>query len=216
MKKENLIPKKIADAARLAFDDLKESTGEDFYFFALVTHHGETPPFVTAWLSQDALDRFLLENGESKESEDEYRWAYAESPYTRSGKEFFREVNELWKELPSIYDDDISMERVDEIVEEKLSYMEKGIKSLDEEGYFGTGDVRNKLVVTVMVAEEDFRNTPFAKRLNPPAALERYLSYWENPKDHEDFEIPPPADGDIFDLSEISDCLDKFDNKNKK
>lgn len=215
MKKENLIPTKIANAARLAFDDLKQSTGENFYFFALVTHNGETPPFITAW-SQEALDRFLNENGESKELEDEYRFAYAESPYTRHGKDFFREVDALWNELPSIYDDDISLERVDEIAEEKLSYMEEGIKTLDEQGYFGTGDARNRLVVTVMVAEEDFRNIPHAKRLNPSAALERYLSSWKEPKDYEDFEVSPHTNGDLFDLSEISDCLEKIITKNKK
>ncbi|MNT83719.1 hypothetical protein D3C71_1528880 [compost metagenome] len=54
--------------------------------------------------------------------------------------------------------------------------MELAMARLNEEGLFGHGSRRLRLVVNVEVMPPDQTNTDRAKRLNPPGALNEWLS----------------------------------------
>ena len=95
-------------------------------------------------------------------------------PYFAYGEEYFSEVSKLFLENIE------RMEDMDEDTYEQefdllLHIMECVMAELDEEGLFGSGEQRKKIVVNAEVMPPDYTNTERALRLNPPEALTDWL-----------------------------------------
>jgi len=102
------------------------------------------------------------------------KWSYGDSPYFCYLEEAFFQVSELFSLRPpmvtSMSEDEWYAE-----YEFRLKALEFAMAELDQEGLFGEGKQREKLVINVEVMPPDWTNTERAKRLNPPNSLAAYL-----------------------------------------
>ena len=132
-----------------------------FYYCVLVTTGNALPPVVSAW-SKEAL---------AKAADPEMdRWHYGTSPYLDFGSSHFEQVRELWDLRPQMSDDCWRAE-----YDLRMVALETALSTLDAEGLFGRGALRNQLMINVEVVPPDFTNTERAIRLNPRPAIERWL-----------------------------------------
>lgn len=159
----------ITEATRAAVTALFSEHPGTYYYLALITTGEAHAPFLTAW-SHEAL----AAAAESEEDREMIKWSYADSPIDIYGEEHFDRVRELFDRRPQIGDD---MSDDDWAAEHdlRLSAMETALRRLDDEGLFDEGERRLGLVVNVEVMPPDPTNTERARRLNPPAALTRWL-----------------------------------------
>ena len=142
----------ITEATRAAVTALFSEHPGTYYYLALITTGEAHAPFLTAW-SHEAL----AAAAESEEDREMIKWSYADSPIDIYGED-------------DMSDDDWAAEH-----DLRLSAMETALRRLDDEGLFGEGERRLGLVVNVEVMPPDPTNTERARRLNPPAALTRWL-----------------------------------------
>lgn len=172
----------LEDAVKKAFTDLREKHNERFYYYALIFDDG-MQPYTSAW-SYEALERAFAENDISGEEKGWWKWDYADSPYYSYGfDEFFGEANELLdKRLEGLSID----ERYDIEWDVRLASMEEALRRLDEQGFFGTGEERKKVVINVEQAPPDGLEAEIAQRLNPASELlTDYMQYCEDPEDED-------------------------------
>ncbi len=168
---ENLL-NEIKIAIRLALNDLFKIK-EDFYYFSLITTGEANAPILVAW-SLEALNQMLEAKGLGEESRLQFKWSYADSPYFDFGSIYFEEVRRLFSNRPSMTFS-MSDQEWEKEFNCRLQTMERAIADLDEEGVFGGGLNRLRVVVNVEVMPPDYGNTLRAKRLNPPQALRVWL-----------------------------------------
>jgi Domain of unknown function (DUF4303) len=168
--KEDLISA-IQEATKNATLELfQEHKEEDFYYIALITTGEAHPPFLAAW-SEQALEQ---KSRGDKETRDDMKWSYADSPYMDFGAYHFSRVIELFKSRPEMTHL-MSTEEWNMEYEIRLECMEIALRKLSEEGIFGTGKEREKIYINVEVMPPDESNTRRATRLNPVAALADWL-----------------------------------------
>ena len=163
----------LKEAAGKAIVSLFHDHNENFYYCSLITDGEGHCPIVSAW-SWEALERMAQKEDDPEEAEYFYKWSYADSPYFAYGEEYFSEVSKLFLENIE------RMEDMDEDTYEQefdllLHIMECVMAELDEEGLFGSGEQRKKIVVNAEVMPPDYTNTERALRLNPPEALTDWL-----------------------------------------
>lgn len=157
----------LKHAAKKSFESLFKEHEEQFYYCTFIQAEDGTP-FIFA-CSYEGLDRTLEQNGIDKNDENErseFKWSYADSPYCAYG-----------------YDD----EAYDREFEIRLNSMEEAMRQLDEEGLFGVGEERKKVVVIAEVMPPDYTYTERALRLNPREALTEWLEECAEDEDEEDY-----------------------------
>lgn len=165
----------IEEAAGRAIAALfSEHPSEHFYYCALITSGEAHSPTLTAW-STEALDRELQQSKSPEEARWWLEWSYGESPYFCSGQEHFERVNRLFSERPPIDARRMSEAEIESEFQLRIRSMETAMSTLDSRGLFGSGPRRLEIVVNVEVMPPDFGNTERALRLNPLAAIEKWL-----------------------------------------
>ncbi len=167
-----LLSECISDAARAAFDQLRIAHPETFYYFALITSGEAFAPWPSAW-SEEALEQACRADPEPDEARHLLRWSYADSPYCGFGEECFTKVNELFERRFSL--DDLSEQAADVEYQFRLDAMEDAMVRLDNECFFGKGEVREKCMIHVEVMPPDQTNAERAIRMNSGVALTHWL-----------------------------------------
>ena len=168
------LEKRLEEATRKAIKKLFSENKENFYYCSLVTDEEGNCPVISAW-SEEALERVLEEEIEPDEDIEtvrlEYKWSYADSPYYAYGEEFFEELEELFDDRMEDLDD----EQIEEEIDLRIEAMERVMAVLDQEGLFGIGDDRMKIVINAEIMPPVYENTERAIRLNPKDALKEWL-----------------------------------------
>jgi len=161
----------LHEAARAALGKLFAEHPESFYYVTLVTTGEAHAPVLSAW-SREALD--AAARAKPHLGRAMLKWSYADSPYLGFGEELFAQVRELFSRRPPMTPSLARSERAAEY-DLRLGAMERAMARLDEEGLFGRGAARERIVVAVEVMPPDRTNTERAKRLNPGNALREWL-----------------------------------------
>lgn len=162
----------IREAARSAWNDLRTlHPGESFYYFGLATTAQSHRPAPTA-ASYDGLAGTVA--GYRRQGvellPDELRWSELESPFALFGDVHFGEVGRLFDSFGPPF------ERSAAVNGRLREAMIAALAELDAEGVFGVGAQRDAVVVNVTVPGgcDTALELATARRLNPPAALDRY------------------------------------------
>ncbi len=144
---------------------------EKFYYFSFLIDEG-IRPYISAW-SYEALERVTSELGLSSNLKLEYKYSPCDSPYCAYEHDsHFSESDEML-ESNDIFS--LSDEEFDKEFDLRLNSMEEAMKRLDCKGFFGFGDDRKKIIITVEVVPPDWTNTTRIKRLNPESNIEEWL-----------------------------------------
>jgi hypothetical protein len=99
------------------------------------------------------------------------RWALNRSPLHLWGEDRFERVQSLLAERPDPYE--LEGEAFDAEIRARMEACFGALKALDDEGLFGEGEARHRLLLNVFSADEsDRQRLENAARLNPPEALE--------------------------------------------
>lgn len=161
----------LEKAVRKAFEELFETHQEHFYYCSLITAEMACP-YISAW-SEEALQTYCEESDISFEEESlDYRWSEADSPYFAYGWDYFKEAERLFY-LDDI--DEMDDDEYDEWADGLLKCMENIMRRLDQEGLFGTGEKRKKILVAAEVIPPDYTNTERALRLNREEDIKDWL-----------------------------------------
>jgi hypothetical protein len=167
------LTKAIEEATRHAFTELLERHPEHFYYFSLITTGEGHSPVVAAW-SREALEKAVANSADIEDAVWGLKWSYADSPYYCFGEKHFQKVNDLFAARPKM-SELVGQERVKEFTW-RMQAMEKAMANLNSAGLFGTGQIRNAIVINVEVMPPDSTNTDRARRLNPIDALTDWLA----------------------------------------
>ncbi|MFD0903498.1 DUF4303 domain-containing protein [Actinomadura sediminis] len=168
---------RLADAARAAFTQAREAhPGETFYCYGLYT--GPLYEYILPTCSSEeglrAVARvYAGEFGRmAGEYADELRWSAADSPHHLLGEHHFARVEELLESRGGSGAMDGA--EVEAEVEVRREACFRALARLDDEGFFGRGDERDRVVVTVLQGDQsDESRLENARRLNPAAAVAR-------------------------------------------
>lgn len=161
----------LKNATRKAFQELFQIHNETFYYCSLITQEMACP-YISAW-SKEALKAYCKENEiTSEEDISDYRWSYADSPYCAYGWDYFNEVDRLFAAEDT---GSMGMEEYDKWADDLLDCMERVMCELDQEGVFGTGEKRRKIMVNAEVMPPDYTNTDRALRLNEEENIRDWL-----------------------------------------
>ena len=176
MESFELLRMAVREAARDAWTDLRSAhPGDTFYYYGLwTTQHAHSP--VPTASSFEGLKRSLAEHRENglELNPADLRWSENDSPYDLYGDEHFLGVERLFEEFGNPFD------RERDVRNALLETVIGALADLDDDRFFGSGAERESVVINVTFPG---RNTPasvlgVARRLNPPAALERYERDW--------------------------------------
>ncbi|GAA4227284.1 hypothetical protein GCM10022254_14590 [Actinomadura meridiana] len=178
---------RLVEAARAAFGEVRERhPGESFYFFALFTD-AFAAYILPSCGSEEGLrsvaEKYVAEFGQTVEQQmDDLRWSPVDSPHHMGGEEHFRPVLELLERRGDPWqrhDDGLDAE-----VDGRFEACFRALEILDEEGFFGRGPERDRVLVNVLQGDQSERSVlENARRLNPPAAVARL---------ERDLDIPAP------------------------
>ena len=115
------------------------------------------------------------------------RWATAEWAYEAVGDEHFDAVNALLNapdqdEKTTDLDEAEELRRHHEKGEALLASMVEGLHLLDAEGFFGTGQEREKITLFVSISDSDEAEeaeTSSARQLNPPQVAAAFVGRYD-------------------------------------
>ncbi len=180
-KYNEMIIEVLYNAVEKSFTDLfKKHSGEHFYYCTLVMAD-TTSPCISAQ-SEESLKKYFKDKkiDESKIRISDYKWSWADSLYCAYGyDEYFGEVEKLFKkDFRELLDSGCTDDDLEEEYQNWFNAMETVMKMLDEKGFFGTGKEREEVFVYAEESppeDEDEIYYERAKRMNPPAAYERWL-----------------------------------------
>ncbi|MCM1309286.1 MAG: DUF4303 domain-containing protein, partial [Butyrivibrio sp.] len=131
-------------AFKSAVTDLRKKHHERFYYYVFVS---DSPwcPYLSA-CSYESYERLLASEEDDEEDDEGWRkWDYCDSEYCVYGyEEYFGEAAKLLAERAEGMDDD---ELYGDEWETRLASMEEALRRLDSEGFFGTGENRNAVVI---------------------------------------------------------------------
>ena len=168
----------VYGAAKRAFTELfKQHPDEHFYYCSLTTDGAASGPAFTAW-SAEALRKAVAEDPEPNKALalQMLKWSYGESPYFCFMDELFEPVREAFQSRP-----ELDGPLWDAEYELRMRAMETAMCRLDQEGIFGSGDVREDMVIAVEVMPPDHTNTERVKRLNRNRrSLEIWMVEYDN------------------------------------
>jgi hypothetical protein len=160
----------LAAAARRAFTEARRLRPDEvFYCYALYTDG--VASYIVPTCSGD---RALRETaGQDPSAIEELRWSPCDSPYHELGAEEFAGVDRLLAARPDPYDEDEETE-----ADVRFEACFQALASLDAEGFFGRGAERDRVIVTVLQGDQGVASRlANARRLNPPAAVERLADH---------------------------------------
>lgn len=164
----------IESAARKAITKLfNDHPGHHYYYLSLITVGEAFAPNLAAW-SVEALEEAVKCYVDKEDARFGLKWSYADSPGFCYGEEFFDVVKKLFAMRPGI--ESLHGAAWESEYELRLRAMETAMRNLDEQGLFGVGEQRLKIVINVEVMPPDFTNTLRAMRLNPPEAIRDWLA----------------------------------------
>ena len=168
------LQKKIANAARKAFKEIQnDHPGERFYAFALYTDDGAMTVEPAA-NSEEALESSAEEYDESPDT-GWLRWGTAEWAYEGEGGDHFNDVYDALN-VKNPYDNK-DPKAFGVFKQNLFETMILALKSLDDEGFFGTGKDREAVTLFCSVSDsedaEDLEDQS-AKRLNSKAVYKRF------------------------------------------
>ncbi len=174
---------RLAAAARAAFAQAREAhPGEAFYCFGLFT--GPLCEYVLPTCGSEeglrAVARvYAGEFGRTAEEHAaELRWSPADSPHHMLGEHHFAAVQE-WLDGRAAGGEVDGAE-----AELRREACFRALAGLDDEGFFGRGDERDRVVVAVLRGDQSDRSLlEGARRLNPAAAAARLAA---------DLDVPEP------------------------
>lgn len=172
----------LYNAVEKSFTSLfKEHNGEHFYYCTLVMADSRTPCISAQ--SEESLKKYLEDEeiNISRIRISDYKWSWADSLYCAYGyDENFGEVEKLFKkDFTELIDSGCDDEALEEEYQNWFGAMETVMIMLDEKGFFGTGKEREEVFVYAEESppeDEDETYYERAKRMNPPAAYEKWLS----------------------------------------
>lgn len=173
---EDLVTR-LADAARAAFTRARElHPDESFYCYALYTDAFAAYILPTCCSEEglrEVASRYVEEfGGTVAEQAEQLRWNPPDWPYHMLGEEHFADVLGLLQSRgdPWQRDDD----GLDEEIDARFEACFRALTLLDDEGFFGQGADRDRVIVTVLQGDQSDRSRlENARRLNPPAAIAR-------------------------------------------
>ena len=196
MSAEELVPGLVA-AARAAFTEVREAhPDETFYCYALLTNELAQSVAPTC-MSEEGLARVAREYAERsgtppEQEAEELRWFEADSPYNLLGLEHFDDVMDVLNARGDPWELDGAA--LDAEVDARLEAFFRALARLDEEGFFGRGADRDRVVVNVLEGDQSDRSIlANARRLNPPAAVRRLADDLDVPEPVGDFSTLGPA-----------------------
>lgn len=172
-------------AFRNTVTDLRKKHREQFYYYVFVS---DSPlcPYVSA-CSHESYRRLLESGGNdegeeederNEENEDWLKWDFCDSEYCVYGyDEFFGDAERLLAKRAEKMNDD---ELYGDEWETRLASMEEALRRLDNEGFFGTGEERKKVIINVECAPPSGFERERALCLNPESELLcEYLQFCE-------------------------------------
>jgi hypothetical protein len=166
----------IRNAAKRAFTEVRRAhKGETFYAFALYTDEG-LMTVMPAANTEEGYARAVEKYGYTKAAERSYvRWATAEWAYEAAGDGHF---DATYKLLNSNKRDDADDDRGYRAFANKvIGSMVAALRELDQAGFFGRGEDRERVTLFVSVSDSDAAEqieNASAKELNPPAVSKRF------------------------------------------
>ncbi|WP_422507811.1 DUF4303 domain-containing protein [Stenotrophomonas sp. GZD-301] len=152
----------ICKAFRPALLDLFRR-GENFYYCTFVMTEEGHAPFLSAW-SEEALAGAVGESGDGPEVAADLKWSYADSPYVDFGSEHTEKLRASFLAGPNLQD--LSVDEWEREIEFRMDAVEQAVRQLDEEGAFGTGQHRSRLLVAVEIMPPVPSNADRVARLN--------------------------------------------------
>ncbi len=141
----------IATSARGAITQLHSDEPGPFCLYALLTSGEALRPYLSVTL-----------DGPN-------RWDLADSPFAVFGDEHFAPLEKIYAERGSLFE--MTPTDADTEYWVRLMSMEAALRTLDEEGLFGTGRDREQTLLLVTPMPPDHTDAESARRLNPRSAL---------------------------------------------
>ncbi|MGH3359562.1 MAG: DUF4303 domain-containing protein [Nocardioidaceae bacterium] len=141
----------IMDATRHAVTGLRAEHSGPFCAYALLTTGEGLRPYLTVTLDGP------------------HRWNLSDGLFAIVGDEWFARLAPPFDARGDLHalDDDSS----DTEYAIRFASMEEALRRLDDEGFFGTGRERERVLLLVATMPPDESDAGFARRLNPPGAL---------------------------------------------
>ncbi|OYP38910.1 DUF4303 domain-containing protein [Rhodopirellula sp. MGV] len=152
---------------------LRENPNDSFYYCSLITTGEGHTPYLTAW-SREKLKEAVDAEGGGDDLIAELKWSCADSPFCFYGESYFEPVKQIFIGRSELNDRDSTSDASE--LELRLKAMELAMAELDEEGLFGSGNERLKIVINAEVMPPDHSNVERALRLNPEQALSDWMN----------------------------------------
>ncbi len=185
----SLLRREIKEATRRAFDAVRaQHLDETFYAFALYSDDSAMTVCpaanteegcdrcVTRYRADGWYAEAIASHGITFDEEmSTFRWSTAEWAYECEGSEQFGAVYELVN-VEGRYDDE-DPEGFVNFKGRVFASMVMGLRDLDAEGYFGTGEARQRVTLLCSVSDSwcaVWLEEESARRLNPPAVFEAF------------------------------------------
>ncbi|WP_447591450.1 DUF4303 domain-containing protein [Stenotrophomonas rhizophila] len=137
--------------------------GENFYYCTFVMTVEGHAPFLSAW-SEEALARAVDESGDGPEVAADLKWSYADSPYVDFGSEYTEKLRAPFLARPNLQE--LGADEWEKEIELRMDAVEQAARQLDEEGAFGAGQRRSRLLVAVEIMPPVPSNVERVARLN--------------------------------------------------
>lgn len=141
----------VAEAAGEAIRRLHDDHAEDFCVYALVTTGEGYRPYLAATV-----------HGQS-------RWDLTAGPYDIVGDELLARAEPAFAARTALHE--LSTAEAETELQRRLASMEAALRRLDDDGLFGRGEDRDRVLLLVATMPPDDSDASFARRLNPPGQL---------------------------------------------
>ena len=192
-----LLQSTLRDELRAAWARIRDGHAQErLYGFGVFTTDSASYLTVTAF-SEDCLDSAVtkcLAGHRGKGSDpvlqrQSLRWSSADSPLHAAGSELLPKSDKIVQDLDfegrweaddaareDEDDDDFDeAELLDPEVEEVFQVIVQVLRELDQQGLFGTGAERERLVLSIWQGDQsNVSRYEYAKALNPPAVAKRF------------------------------------------
>lgn len=149
------------------------ANAENYYYLSVSTTEEGHPPVFSAW-SREALDAAANSPDAADVPVEWLKWSYSDSPYFNFGESHFEALQAAWLARGSI--DDFDDEEWNRELAVRVDTIEQALRELSDEGLFGKGVERDRIVIVAEMVPPDRANTERTIRLNPAEALTQWLS----------------------------------------